>query len=216
MDGLGTLGWSGLDRVTSLDFEGCGARRWRRAGQPPVIVHKRCARRHLLDARGRRGLESPKGTLTGPSPIGSMPAWAGPRFRPSTCCVRCFCSLYSVRSERLLMEQLAYNLLFREFVGLTPTRLADCRRHQESQSRKYGSWKGAGSSMESSRVSRCGFPGTAKSSGSAVRSTDQRRIPGWLTDLAIVQRPCESASGPTRDARSRTVDPALRWFDRGL
>ena len=28
--------------------------------------------------------------------------------------------LYSVRSERLLMEQLDYNLLFRWFVGLTP------------------------------------------------------------------------------------------------
>jgi transposase len=28
--------------------------------------------------------------------------------------------LYSVRSERMLMEQLDYNLLFRWFVGLTP------------------------------------------------------------------------------------------------
>ncbi len=28
--------------------------------------------------------------------------------------------LYSIRSERLLMEQLDYNLLFRWFVGLTP------------------------------------------------------------------------------------------------
>ena len=44
---------------------------------------------------------------------------AGRRFRPRSCCAPCCCRcLYTVRSERLLMEQLDYNLLFRWFVGL--------------------------------------------------------------------------------------------------
>jgi len=43
----------------------------------------------------------------------------GRRFRPSNCCGRCRLQvLYTVRSERMLMEQLDYNLLFRWFVGL--------------------------------------------------------------------------------------------------
>jgi transposase len=43
----------------------------------------------------------------------------GRRFRPSHCCGRCRLQvLYTVRSERMLMEQLDYNLLFRWFVGL--------------------------------------------------------------------------------------------------
>ena len=43
----------------------------------------------------------------------------GRRFRPSSCCGRCRLQvLYTVRSERMLMEQLDYNLLFRWFVGL--------------------------------------------------------------------------------------------------
>src|SRR5256712_13190987 len=45
---------------------------------------------------------------------------AGRRSRPRSCCGRCSLQvLYSVRSERLLMEQLQYNLLFRWFVGLS-------------------------------------------------------------------------------------------------
>src|SRR3954467_510631 len=50
---------------------------------------------------------------------------AGPRSHRRSYCVRCcyrFCTqceaLYTARSERLLMEQLQYNLLFRWFVGL--------------------------------------------------------------------------------------------------
>jgi len=41
------------------------------------------------------------------------------RFRRSSCCALCCCQmLYSVRSERLLMEEIDYNILFRWFVGL--------------------------------------------------------------------------------------------------
>jgi len=36
---------------------------------------------------------------------------------------------YSVRSERLLMEQLNYNLLFRWFVGMTRTKRCGCRQY---------------------------------------------------------------------------------------
>ena len=44
---------------------------------------------------------------------------ADPRFRPNGCCGRCLLqAFYSIRSERLLMEQLDYNLLYRWFVGL--------------------------------------------------------------------------------------------------
>jgi len=43
----------------------------------------------------------------------------GRRCRPSSCCGRCCCRRSTpVRSERLLVEQLEYNLLFRWFVGL--------------------------------------------------------------------------------------------------
>jgi hypothetical protein len=41
------------------------------------------------------------------------------RSHPSACCARsCWQIFYSIRSERLLMEQLDYNLLFRWFVGM--------------------------------------------------------------------------------------------------
>ena len=41
------------------------------------------------------------------------------RSRRSDCCALLLQVLYSVRSERMLMEQLDYNLLFRWFVGLS-------------------------------------------------------------------------------------------------
>ena len=47
-----------------------------------------------------------------------MLRWAGRRFRPRSCCARSVQMLYSIRSERLLMEEMDYNLLFRWFVGL--------------------------------------------------------------------------------------------------
>ncbi len=43
--------------------------------------------------------------------------------------------LYSVRSERLLMEQLDYNLLFRWFVGNRTTRHARCPINQRKRKR---------------------------------------------------------------------------------
>src|SRR6476646_686538 len=48
-----------------------------------------------------------------------MPLQAARRSHPSICCGRC-CSRYCIRcrSERMLMEQLQYNLLFGWFVGL--------------------------------------------------------------------------------------------------
>lgn len=42
---------------------------------------------------------------------------AGPRLRQRSCCVL-LQVFYSVRSERMLMEQMRYKLLFRWFVGL--------------------------------------------------------------------------------------------------
>ena len=42
-----------------------------------------------------------------------------PRFHRSGCCAPCCCRCStSIRSERMLMEQLNYNLLFRWFVGM--------------------------------------------------------------------------------------------------
>ena len=44
----------------------------------------------------------------------------GRRLRRRSCCGRCLLQvLYTVRSERMLMEQLDYNLLFRWFVGMS-------------------------------------------------------------------------------------------------
>src|SRR5258705_5717782 len=40
------------------------------------------------------------------------------RSRPSGCCARCCCKCFSVRSERMLMDQLSCNMLSRWFVGL--------------------------------------------------------------------------------------------------
>ena len=46
-------------------------------------------------------------------------AAGGRRSRRRSCCARLLLQvLYTVRSERLLMEQLDYNFLFRWFVGL--------------------------------------------------------------------------------------------------
>jgi hypothetical protein len=48
-----------------------------------------------------------------------MPRSVARQSRPSGCCVRsCSQIFYSIRSERLLMEHLDYNLLFRWFVGM--------------------------------------------------------------------------------------------------
>ena len=48
-----------------------------------------------------------------------MSSSAGRRFRRRNCCARCCCRRsYTIRSERQLIEQLDYNLLFRWFVGL--------------------------------------------------------------------------------------------------
>src|SRR5689334_7041761 len=47
-----------------------------------------------------------------------MPRPAVRRSRRNICCALLLHVLYSVRSERMLMEQLEYNLLFRWFVGL--------------------------------------------------------------------------------------------------
>ena len=54
-----------------------------------------------------------------PRSTSSIRRSGAPRSRRSTSCAPCCCRcLYTVRSERLLMEQLDYNLLFRWFVGL--------------------------------------------------------------------------------------------------
>jgi hypothetical protein len=43
-----------------------------------------------------------------------MPGWDGGRLRQKSCCGPCCLQVfYTVRSERLLMEELNYNLLFR-------------------------------------------------------------------------------------------------------
>ena len=48
-----------------------------------------------------------------------MPRVGGPRFAPEKLLrAQLLQMLYSVRSERLLMEEMDYNLLFRWFVGL--------------------------------------------------------------------------------------------------
>ena len=48
-------------------------------------------------------------------------------------------ALYTIRSERQLMEQLDYNLLFRWFVGLGTTR---CGRRRPSRRIAIGCWTG--------------------------------------------------------------------------
>ena len=63
----------------------------------------------------------------------------GRRFRRRSCCGRCCCrSLYTIRSERLLMEQLDYNLLFRWFVGLGW--MTRCGRRRRSRRIATGCW----------------------------------------------------------------------------
>jgi Transposase domain (DUF772) len=46
--------------------------------------------------------------------------------------------LYTVRSERLLMEELNYNLLFRWFVGLNMDDAAACRIRDQSEQTQTG------------------------------------------------------------------------------
>jgi hypothetical protein len=51
--------------------------------------------------------------------IGSTRPWGVRRFRPERLlCAQLLQVFYSIRSERLLMEQLDYNILFRWFVGM--------------------------------------------------------------------------------------------------
>jgi transposase len=65
-----------------------------------------------------------------------------PRCRPSDCSASCCCRFYGIRSERQLIEQLDYNLLYRWFVGLSPddpvwdlTTFSKNRRRSEAVSR---------------------------------------------------------------------------------
>src|SRR5688500_15695772 len=62
-----------------------------------------------------------------PSSTGCTSAGAGRRLRRKSCCARCCCSSSTpfavngncIRSERQLVEQLQYHLLFQWFVGLS-------------------------------------------------------------------------------------------------
>lgn len=79
--------------------------------------HPRRAIRVIVDA-ALEGLSSELETLY--SPIGRPPACAGAGLIAPEKLLRALLlqAFYSVRSERQLMEQLDYNLLFRWFVGL--------------------------------------------------------------------------------------------------
>src|SRR5215207_3204854 len=62
--------------------------------------------------------------------------------------------LYGLRSERLLMEQLDYNLLFRWFVGLSPDdRVWDATSFTRARC-STSSWSGCWNSPRSSRCCR--------------------------------------------------------------
>ena len=49
-----------------------------------------------------------------------MRRWDGPRFRLNNSSRLLLQAFHTIRSERQLMEQLDYNLLYRRFVGLSP------------------------------------------------------------------------------------------------
>ena len=66
--------------------------------------------------------------------------------RRRSCCGRCCCRCcYTIRSERLLMEQLDYNLLFRWFVGL---KMDDPVWDADGVHQEPGAVAGAGRSRE--------------------------------------------------------------------
>ena len=82
---------------------------------PEMRVRQRSsAARYPSDGGRKSSLNSPGGSTQ------CTPAWAVRRLRPRNCCERKLLQmLYSIRSERLLMEEMDYNnLLFRWFVGL--------------------------------------------------------------------------------------------------
>ncbi len=47
-----------------------------------------------------------------------MPALSVPRCRPNACCASLIQVLYSIRSERQLVQHIDFKLLYRWFVGL--------------------------------------------------------------------------------------------------
>ena len=78
-----------------------------------------------------------------------MPRRDARRCRPSTCCALLLQVLYSIRSERMLIEPLEYHLLFRWFVGLamdaavrTPTTFTKNREAAARRRRRPGVFRG--------------------------------------------------------------------------
>jgi hypothetical protein len=87
--------------------------------------------------------------------------------------------LYGIRSERQLMEQLNYNLLYRWFIGLSPddavwdptTFTKNRERLQAGEVFETLSGRGADCSAPPPRIPACGFPapGSCRRSHAAQR-----------------------------------------------
>ena len=133
--------------------------------------------------------------------------------------------LYTVRSERLLMEQLQYNLLFRWFVGLgmddrvwDPTSV-----HEESRPPARRRHRGRPSFRRSwpSRAARdCSPTIISRSTARCWRRGRVRRVSGGATRRVIrpktpaIRASTSAAETRTNDTHQSTTDPDARLFTK--
>ena len=122
--------------------------------------------------------------------------------------------LYSVRSERMLMEQLEYDLLFRWFVGLGMD--ARCGRPRPSRERdgcsRATSHAPSLRAAEHSPEGRCGGRGRKSFRGGPAREPPER-FPGNRRSIAMGNgaRTRRSVDDGSRQPLSRRRRPQASW-----
>ena len=131
--------------------------------------------------------------------------------------------LYSVRSERMLVEQLEYNLLFRWFVGLPLSEHAwDATSFTKNRERLL-----SGEVAQSFFAAVVADGAAASAAGRrALRTVDGTLIEAWASEKSYREKPGPppskgSGSGHRgevlkRDTHESTTDPDARMYRKGL
>ena len=155
--------------------------------------------------------------------------WGVRRFRRNNCCGRCLLQfLYSIRSERLLMEQIDYNMLFRWFVGLNmddavwdatvftqePRSVPGRRYRPEFLGARRWSWRGAQGLTSDEHFTVDGTLFEAWASQKSFKRKDGSTTTDRVVDRAIRASISAARSVATTRMQS-TTDPEARLYRKG-